>query len=86
MMGGSVGLTCPTALAITPFACRTNPSPSNTTFPNTQNVLKGLFEGVPADEVEMMTHRNAEELFRFPMTPEGFNFPELPAACRRQGP
>jgi predicted TIM-barrel fold metal-dependent hydrolase len=76
MIEEPVGLTYRHDFAVDHIICESDYPHSDTTFPNTQNVLKGLFEGVPADEVEMMTHRNAEELFRFPMTvPEGFNLP-----------
>jgi predicted TIM-barrel fold metal-dependent hydrolase len=43
---------------------------SDSTFPHTQAACKALFEGVPADEVEAITHRNAEVLFDFPISEE----------------
>ena len=41
---------------------------ADTPFPYTQAACKELFEGVPADEVEMITHANAEALFKFPLS------------------
>ena len=38
---------------------------ADTPFPNTQAVCKELFTGVPPDEVDAITHRNAEALFDF---------------------
>jgi predicted TIM-barrel fold metal-dependent hydrolase len=38
---------------------------ADTPFPNTQAACKILFEGVPQDEVDMITHQNAEALFGF---------------------
>jgi predicted TIM-barrel fold metal-dependent hydrolase len=55
------------------IVCESDYPHSDTTFPKTQAAMKALFEGVPSDEVALMTHRNAERLFKFPMTvPEGF--------------
>ena len=41
---------------------------SDTTFPHTQAALKALFQGVPQDEVDLITHKTAEGLFDFPLT------------------
>jgi hypothetical protein len=41
---------------------------ADTPFPNTQAVCKELFAGVPDDEVEAITHSNAEALFDFPLS------------------
>ena len=30
--------------------------------------MKSQFDGVPDDEIEMMTHTNAEALFHFPLS------------------
>ncbi len=40
---------------------------SDTTFPHTQAALKALFQGVPQDEVDLITHKTAEGLFDFPL-------------------
>jgi len=48
--------------------CESDYPHADTPFPNTQAAFKELFDGVPKDEVEKMTHSNAEELFDFPMT------------------
>jgi predicted TIM-barrel fold metal-dependent hydrolase len=42
---------------------------ADTTFPDTQAACAALFRGVPNDEVEAMTHLNAEALFDFPLSP-----------------
>jgi hypothetical protein len=36
---------------------------ADTPFPNTQASVKELFDGLPADEVELITHVTAEALF-----------------------
>jgi len=41
---------------------------ADTPFPNTQAACTALFAGVPADEVEAITHGNAEALFDFPLS------------------
>jgi predicted TIM-barrel fold metal-dependent hydrolase len=41
---------------------------ADTPFPHTQSACEELFAGVPRDEVDAITHRNAEELFDFPLT------------------
>ena len=38
---------------------------ADTTFPNTQISTKAVFDGIPDDEIDQMTYRNAEGLFRF---------------------
>lgn len=54
--------------------CESDYPHADTPFPNTQATFKILFDGVPANEVDKMTHSNAEELFQFPMTvPEGID-------------
>jgi predicted TIM-barrel fold metal-dependent hydrolase len=42
---------------------------ADTPFPHTQAACKEVFEGVADDEVELITHKNAEELFEFPLSP-----------------
>jgi predicted TIM-barrel fold metal-dependent hydrolase len=44
------------------------------TWPDSQQWLNELLAGVPADEVAMMTHRNASKLFRHPL-PQGHDSP-----------
>ncbi|WP_131747295.1 amidohydrolase family protein [Frankia sp. Cppng1_Ct_nod] len=41
---------------------------ADTPWPHTQAACKELFSGVSRDEVEAITHGNAERLFRFPLT------------------
>jgi predicted TIM-barrel fold metal-dependent hydrolase len=41
---------------------------ADTPFPNVQAAVKAQFEGVSPDEVELMTHANAEDLFKFPLS------------------
>ncbi len=41
---------------------------ADTPFPNAQASVKGQFAGIPSDEVELMTHTNAEQLFKFPLS------------------
>jgi len=38
---------------------------ADTTFPNTQVSTKVVFDGIPDDEVEMISYRNAERLFHW---------------------
>jgi predicted TIM-barrel fold metal-dependent hydrolase len=38
---------------------------ADTPFPNTQAACKALFERVPQEEIDMITHQNAEALFGF---------------------
>ena len=40
---------------------------ADTPFPNTQAIVKALFDGLPADEVELITHVTAEALFHHPL-------------------
>ncbi|QHE73303.1 Amidohydrolase 2 (plasmid) [Rhodococcus sp. WAY2] len=42
---------------------------ADSTWPDCQEVVAECFAGVPDDEVELMTYRNAERLFRFPLAP-----------------
>jgi len=37
------------------------------TWPDTQEVLAQLLDGVPDDEVRMITHLNAAKLYRHPL-------------------
>ena len=39
-------------------------------FPKTQLAAKDVFDGIPADEVDKITHQNVEKLFHFPISPE----------------
>jgi predicted TIM-barrel fold metal-dependent hydrolase len=41
---------------------------ADTPWPNTQAACKELFEGVPDDVVQAITHGNSEALFDFPLT------------------
>jgi predicted TIM-barrel fold metal-dependent hydrolase len=41
---------------------------ADTPFPDTQAACEALFDGVPREEVEAMTHENAEALFDFPLS------------------
>jgi predicted TIM-barrel fold metal-dependent hydrolase len=41
---------------------------ADTPFPNTQAACAALFAGVPDDEVDAITHGNAEALFDFPLS------------------
>jgi predicted TIM-barrel fold metal-dependent hydrolase len=41
---------------------------ADTPFPNTQVSVKEQFENVPPEEIELMTHANAEALFKFPLS------------------
>jgi len=41
---------------------------ADTPWPFAQKAAEEVFAGVPADEVEAITHRNAEQLFRWEMT------------------
>jgi predicted TIM-barrel fold metal-dependent hydrolase len=43
---------------------------ADTPFPHTQAACKALFAGVPQDEVDAITHGNAEALFAFPLSAE----------------
>ena len=38
---------------------------ADTTFPNTQISTKAVFDGIPEEEIDQMTYKNAEALFRF---------------------
>ena len=38
---------------------------ADTTFPNTQISTKAVFDGIPDDEVELISYRNAEALFHW---------------------
>ena len=40
---------------------------ADTPFPNTQESAREVFEGMPQDEIDMITHRNAEALFHHPL-------------------
>jgi hypothetical protein len=72
MIEEPVGLKYRYDFTVDHILCETDYPHADTPFPTTQAAFKTLFEGVPADEVAKMTHANAEELFRFPMTvPEG---------------
>lgn len=42
----------------------------DSTWPNTQQVLREQFAALPADEVAKITYQNAEKLFRFEVAPE----------------
>ncbi len=38
---------------------------ADTPFPKTQ--LSAVFDGIPQDEINLITHKNAEEIFHFPI-------------------
>lgn len=38
--------------------------------PQTQASAKAVFDGIPQDEIDLMTHQNAEALFHFPLSQE----------------
>jgi hypothetical protein len=40
---------------------------ADTTYPNVQQAFAGVFEGIPEDVVEMVSHGNAEKLFNWKM-------------------
>lgn len=76
MIEEPVGLSYRHDFAVDHIVCESDYPHADTTFPGTQNILKALFEGVPDEEVTLMTHRNAERLFDFPLTvPDGFKIP-----------
>jgi Amidohydrolase len=76
MIEEPVGLKYRYDFAVDHIVCESDYPHSDTTFPKTQAALKALFEGVPEDEIALMTHRSAERLFNFPMTvPEGVRLP-----------
>ena len=41
---------------------------ADTPFPKTQASAKIVFDGIPQDEIDKITHTNAEELFQFPLS------------------
>jgi predicted TIM-barrel fold metal-dependent hydrolase len=41
---------------------------ADTPFPKTQAAAKAVFEGIPQDEVDLITHKNAEKLFGFQLS------------------
>jgi predicted TIM-barrel fold metal-dependent hydrolase len=41
---------------------------ADTPFPKTQMSAKEVFEGVPQDEIDLITHQTAEALFHFPLS------------------
>lgn len=43
---------------------------SDTSWPDTQEIWRDQFEGIPADEVERMAWKNASELYSFPVPVE----------------
>lgn len=40
---------------------------ADTPFPKTHLSAKEVFGGIPPDEIDLMTHKNAEKLFKFPL-------------------
>ena len=58
---------------------------ADSTWPGTQELLAGRMEGIPADEVDRMTHLNAARLFRHPLPPPGWTsaVPAAPIAKAR---
>jgi hypothetical protein len=43
---------------------------ADTTFPNTQHSFASVFDGIPDDVVEMVSHTNAEHIFNWKMADE----------------
>ena len=43
---------------------------ADTPFPKAQLAAKEVFDGIPQDEVDLITHKNAEKLFHFPLSQE----------------
>lgn len=43
---------------------------ADTPFPKTQLSAKEVFDGIPQDEIDLITHKNAEALFHFPISQE----------------
>ena len=43
---------------------------ADTPFPKTQLSAKEVFDAIPQDEIDLITHKNAEELFHFPISQE----------------
>jgi predicted TIM-barrel fold metal-dependent hydrolase len=43
---------------------------ADTPFPKAQLAAKEVFDGIPQDEVDKITHKNAEKLFHFPINQE----------------
>jgi predicted TIM-barrel fold metal-dependent hydrolase len=41
---------------------------ADSTWPDTQKIVHGTLGGLPEDEIEAITHGNAERLFRFPLS------------------
>jgi predicted TIM-barrel fold metal-dependent hydrolase len=41
----------------------------DSSWPDTQDMLRRQFAGIGAEEIELMTHRNAEQLYRLPTGP-----------------
>ena len=70
MIEEPVGLKYRHDFAIDHILCESDYPHSDSTFPDTQPILEGLFADVPESEIEFMTYRNAEELFSF-----RFSFP-----------
>jgi predicted TIM-barrel fold metal-dependent hydrolase len=53
---------------------------SDTPWPNSQLAAKQMFESIPRREADMITHRNAEKLFKWDCPdPEGYRRSPLPA-------
>ena len=68
MIEEPVGLKYRHDFSVDHIVCESDYPHADTTFPHTQSALKDLFDGVPRDEVEKMTHANAEALFDFPIS------------------
>jgi predicted TIM-barrel fold metal-dependent hydrolase len=41
---------------------------ADSTWPDTQKIVHSTLGSLPEDEIEAITHRNAERLFRFPLS------------------
>ena len=65
---GAVGFEYRYDFDVDHILCESDFPHADTPFPNTQAMFKSLFDGVPQDEVDKMTHLNAEALFDFPLT------------------
>ena len=70
MIEEPVGLAVPPRLSGSITSCGSPTIPhADTPFPHTQAACEAVFAGVPRDEIDAITHGNAEALFDFPLTP-----------------
>jgi predicted TIM-barrel fold metal-dependent hydrolase len=55
------------AIGVENILCESDYPHGDGTWPDTQEVLAKMFDGVPAHEIRMMTHENAAKLYRHPL-------------------